>query len=905
MGSHITGSITANCATEGWTFKKLDLELIGGQDPNSEPPLAFNVVDTSNLCDHLGFLNIAMAYFPLLVPHATSTMYTELLVCTAAGPDQRIKLLVGGGDFDTMSLLLGMANIESWTNATVDTEADENLIQKAMTSMNREVKTKRTQHRQRLAWKSAKSLLLSNPALFIQPQDLVKLVMHLHDNMFQHEDLAYNLNNLGMLDIEEMSMPTYNRASFVSVLAYLKRVVTTDWSAFNILLYNTTASPGKSLIGGNYLQDLYVQLHLQNVLSVDILKRPLDKRVASHSLLPLKDLNDIPAVLCLTIKAPAGSVRYVVENMGDGIGIPSLCCTIENMQGGWSNVFSSVQAGFGKIKAKPPEPRQLPTLEVQEAIVDWNGKSSMVVSVYVPTWILLQNSEGTTVSVGFQPTPVTTLRNRKLGPILRLHTARLQDSPCIYSSKYMPHLGELSLTAGNSAQDSKCDTALLNNLPLDDCGKITRIQRRISITGNHKSMLAEKTTTVHVSQITPVRLGLHIGNGSLLSVLFPRPVSAKYSKLRVARKSAYVEIIAPFMSSKDADMQQSWMFPISLSPHTPQIVVNIPVTWNMPYINVRKMPQLDLEKSGRLEWSNPHTSQMFSTRERTIRDGNLSLTTSYASSLTPRIDFKDGLLNIFAFVTQTGSAKMGRSMVFGLHRPNDGDMHVLIFVSAAMLDVNSRTIALDAAVLPLILAIVQNPQYHKVFSKIGPSTIRPINMSKDELLVWKHNLPALVERCRTWSHDPKSCEYLKEGSVPLPSGLKDGASPICSCGCGALPDSFSSKKDLRPFSSLIKKHATRIVLSPTFAVPHVEPCSDIPQSAQNEGLVSEAQEWLENSTGNCAQCGASERKDSSNANKTLSKCGNCFGASYCSRDCQQKHWKADHKIVCKKAAVQA
>lgn len=44
----------------------------------------------------------------------------------------------------------------------------------------------------------------------------------------------------------------------------------------------------------------------------------------------------------------------------------------------------------------------------------------------------------------------------------------------------------------------------------------------------------------------------------------------------------------------------------------------------------------------------------------------------------------------------------------------------------------------------------------------------------------------------------------------------------------------------------------------------------------------------------CAHCGLSQ----GNAIK-LKKCAHCKAFSYCSRECQLKHWKAGHKVDCK------
>ena len=46
----------------------------------------------------------------------------------------------------------------------------------------------------------------------------------------------------------------------------------------------------------------------------------------------------------------------------------------------------------------------------------------------------------------------------------------------------------------------------------------------------------------------------------------------------------------------------------------------------------------------------------------------------------------------------------------------------------------------------------------------------------------------------------------------------------------------------------------------------------------------------------CASCNASTNTD---GNPIFLRCGTCKGVYYCNRVCQKKHWKTEHKAVCK------
>jgi hypothetical protein len=74
-------------------------------------PLKFNVIDTSNLGDHVGVLNLLSATSPLLRSDVSSTLYTESLVRREKDHRAYVDSLLCG-DFATMSLLLELSPIE-------------------------------------------------------------------------------------------------------------------------------------------------------------------------------------------------------------------------------------------------------------------------------------------------------------------------------------------------------------------------------------------------------------------------------------------------------------------------------------------------------------------------------------------------------------------------------------------------------------------------------------------------------------------------------------------------------------------------------------------------------------------------------------------------------------------------
>jgi hypothetical protein len=90
-------------------------------------PLSFNVIDTSNLTDHAGALNVLMAASPLLSGSLSATLNMESIVRQEKDHEALIDSLLCG-HFATLSILFGLFPVEYWTNATASSTAEEALL---------------------------------------------------------------------------------------------------------------------------------------------------------------------------------------------------------------------------------------------------------------------------------------------------------------------------------------------------------------------------------------------------------------------------------------------------------------------------------------------------------------------------------------------------------------------------------------------------------------------------------------------------------------------------------------------------------------------------------------------------------------------------------------------------------
>ena len=317
------------------------------------------------------------------------------------------------------------------------------------------------------------------------------------------------------------------------------------------------------------------------------------------------------------------------------------------------------------------------------------------------------------------------------------------------------------------------------------------------------------------------------------------------------------------------------LFPVVRSPS------GILFPWNIHRVPLDRLPILTQMDATKLGWLETHVSFQLSVRERTVAQNNNETDTDTI------IDIKKSILAIFGGAA--GLSRGSRSRVIGLQRYGDGacrSSDTLLFVSGIRFDLASHTLVCDAYVLTLDGALP--PSIDPWICILFHGGVECVRVGAREMEAWKTLLPALAERCRTWTH-AANCEYAAQGRIPLHLDV-DAGDPLCSCGRGkdvdgmlrgGAPDLW---RKLAPF-------VTRVAISPLFAVSYLE---RVLPTDPNRFETLERPAPSRAGSQRCSKC----QKEASEAE--LRRCSRCKAAFYCSETCQKKHWKT-HKPSCKNA----
>ncbi|KAK3941000.1 hypothetical protein QBC46DRAFT_458595 [Diplogelasinospora grovesii] len=535
---------------------------------SSLAPLAFAVIDTSNLVDHLGAINILIATSPLLADGASATLYTE-----------RLKLAENFllGHLPTVAMLLGLVQVEHHTNTSASSPGDETMMDRMSGAAGES--ENRGQLHIRMTWKrpprqSPSCIMGEFPAQPLQrvrfdEMSLARLLFRVYLHLFEGENVSKLLSGIDLPNLaDRMSLQPYTRASFASLLSLAKGRVALDWGKSMDQLLRLIETDATLLTGRNHIQELYLYMHLLGVHTVQALQGPPSSVipvVTADSAHGLRSWKTVPSAVCVTLMVPREKLAAITDADPMKRGTPPLQGVIGSPSG-WENDFGALTT----------------SVQITEDSQAWQGASPLLLSFMAPTWILLLEPRDALVSMAIRVTPAT---SRTFSSALGLGLKH------VFISRHLPNLSGRMAVPGPSSP---------SRLPAkSDNAKV------VSLTGQVKSTL--KNCQVQTTYLSPwhfiVKLNEHAFN-----LDFPLPT-------RIARKSGYVEIVASVSSPTSP----------SQSPYPVLMEGGMPVSWALPYMfNLDSHPIIDTSDARKLTWLNIHTSSIMSTRERTLQISTIS-----------------------------------------------------------------------------------------------------------------------------------------------------------------------------------------------------------------------------------------------------------------------------------------
>ena len=589
----------------------------------------------------------------------------------------------------------------------------------------------------------------------------------------------------------------------------------------------------------------------------------------------------LPAIGFVTLVVPRASVARLTAIEGT----PVLQARMKQLGGPqrYENIFSTIQGMFGRLDESRCTYDRCVMLEDERS---WNGSSDLIVCFRAPVVsLLLGAKQGIRIALHISNTYLDSMRYvGTLSVELCVFEAGLDDPRVKVTRQHTIRADDIQIPETNvEVAPSLQNMHLAKDLP-----HAPRITTLMSPLGSNQlqyhldvsnDVQASKALTngkqVSVVASSPCTLTVLFGDNCPRQISFPMPVSLVNNKLRIARKSQWVEVAVATSLAGETDGYNTNPFPIAtnLTQTRPSLT-----PWSLPYAPLDKYSKIPLEPAMNFSWTHYIFSLCHSDAEHT------------ATTKSPMTQLKDSIKVIFYAAMGMSDHKLGAFITnFHLAQRDDSGINTLIMVDAVRHDPITQCIVLDAYAVPLTLPRVR--KYSSALAKwTNPAEpVLGVSVEPSETRLWKYFLPACAERCRTYPHKA-SCEYKVDGVVPR--SLEVGKSAICSCGEGKVSASFMKNPMHAPFAKI----ATRVAIAPLFPVPYVE---------EYFGILTKGAGWLqqmkhdeEGSVGGLEKCAECGKNGAEGGGVELKKCAKCKKAAYYGRDCQTRNWR-QHKKSCK------
>ena len=859
----------------------------------------FNVIDTSNLGDHVGLINILSATAPLLRRTASSVIYTESLLMASEDISASLSTVLGS-DIATFSLLIGLAPSGLLTGVTLDAVSNETALFRFLQG---DINGQK-QYRMRVSWKypqfsdaSVVGVLGSSTESDLQvrfeAKELADYLFDIYKTMFAHEDASKLMAQITRMKGGRyvVDLQRYTRAGMAGLLRLVRATVQVDWEQTMELLNYHFETDRSLMAGSNSLQELYVHLHILGVWTIKSLETgPNQLRTGfGLSLRPTSGEKGIlaadntPSVVRLVLVVPREKLTVFTSKTPDAIGTPALHVSVTQTRGQhqYENCFHSFQAFFGNVDYDDSTKN---ASVVEEDEQGWLGSADLVVTCAVPAFgLLLGPRNGIRVAFRINTNPDSVARFSHVGNRRAIFETGFHDEKRLFICRDAPRLETLRSSSiqnecikNNISQNQSSGQTLVR---LNAGHRATHLQSHMDLPKDSAESKALSTGEgITITECSPSSVMLRIGSSLTRQVIFPFPIQGSKSKTRIARKSSWIEVEVPIFTALDGDRFDSWTQMVFESDFRP-------LCWNIPRVNLELQPVITFPKKGDSSWLRTFMGTTLSDAERSLSMLNQATTTNAKS------DLKQSLNTLFQTFAGLNEKSDGPAKTFQLTIETTG-AHTLIFATGIRLDLDLGSLVMEAYVVPFTIPRVK--ELLRQLDALVATEPRAIRLSNDESTLWKRMLPALAERCRTWEHK-STCEYWNNGA---PLSTEAGKSPLCSCGEGKISGAELAKlgmKEWAPFA----KYAIRVAIAPIFPVPYIESSmSDIlkPSQRMRSQHVGGSAPTLTGqnlkSAEAAAKCDNCER-----AGDRLQLCGGCRKVRYCGPECQ-KAARKEHKKEC-------
>ncbi|TKA82451.1 hypothetical protein B0A49_00050 [Cryomyces minteri] len=589
----------------------------------------FDVIDTSNLVDHVGILNVLPAVAPLLSRRPSSVLFTESLLAAADDPVSSLSNMLCS-DIDTIILILGIAPIGYLTGVSTDSSATEIALSTLSPGMARQ-----QQFRTRIPWKvpmlgDAKTVQTIDYDQAQHSQvgfDAIQFAQYLFKiylKMFEYEDWNKALADASLTSVyRQLASPIaadlryYTRLSLVNLIYLAKTSVVTEWRVCMDKLVDMIENDRTLMIGSSSLQELFQHMHTFGIWEQSSIADSPRQLYKAPYCLPaptaadegLLGQPDVPSVVFVALIVPRSKLNVFTGGTPGSIGTPGLHLSISHGMT-WQNSFHSIQCFFGKLRARADS---IGVCDVEEDVMGWSGSSDLVVTCQIPLYtLLLGPRRAVRVSLVVNTTPSTFQFTTKLGPTHAVFEAGLADNKRVWLLKLAPgsatHSDQICKFPRNQAVPGAVMPNMRVGLNAASQATTLRIQTDFAAGSLEANALAQDAN-VTISADSACTLLLTIAGCPAIRLIFLLPIHGENAKTRIARKSCWIEVTMPIASALTDGGYKTNPFPVIRDQFST-------ISWGLPRVGIEELPIIPI--SGEMDWVHTFVSMALSEQERNL-----------------------------------------------------------------------------------------------------------------------------------------------------------------------------------------------------------------------------------------------------------------------------------------------
>ena len=825
----------------------------------------YDVIDTSNVMDHVGLLNLLSATAPLLSGRRDAVLYTESLLQGAEESEKLLETLLHSS-VTMSSLLFGITPVGYLLGTMTDSTHHEQLLDMS-THLTQGIQK---QYRMRIPWKRAAQGDGSVPSvqslpyrLEMDPHELASLFMHTYLAMFRERE---NMSTVMQMTERKQIRPLvgdlgfHTRLSLVALLASARRNISTDWLVCVTALVRRIAEDKVLMVGPSSLQELYMHLHLSGLWQAPKFGGdPREQESYYGGPRPAGEpgflgQQSLPSTVNVALVVPRSSLADFRDPEIDQIGPVGLYLSLRTRD--IDNCFHAIDVFFGRFESD-----DINTAIIAEDNSGWSGTSDMIVTCRVPTWgFLVGRREDFRVRLSFNYLQAGQSYISNLGSRLHIFSADL-DSKNVRILAQAPCTKPRPVSRIEDARISESTGPPSATVSLNCDGTVQSIGVTKDLTPNAEAASALKDRdVVKIMQTSACVLTVSIvERKDTIEFIFPYPINSAAAKVNIIHgSSSTIEVKAPTSNAFQPGGFNLDPFPVVRQDLRP-------LAWGMSRVDP------DIQPLVRISAPAPEFLGMLCMM--TLSKGDLAQLRANPGpdSVSPMLELKQVIGRIFAdcagFHTDSPSGQIRMLTI-----EQDGVFRFHVIAKCLRHDRDAGSIFLDGFFVTETADFVKHMTTNRPKQKCGGFAA-----SKEAMKLWLHLIPAVIERCRSWEHT---------SDCSLQAGSKQIA--LCDCGLGRDAEQMpSGYEDMAKF-------ATRIALPLVSAVPYVESVVDDRMVSQMSAYIDSLNlEDKEETTHKdvCDNCGSDK--------PGLKACTRCGKVKYCNHTCRQAAWKK-HKKDCKR-----